>query len=101
VDVAPEDLDALLLVGLEQRRAGEPDEDRAGQDGLHGLVQVAGLGAVALVDEHEQVALGLEALGQRLLQLLDEALDVADRLAVLLAAELVDERAEEPRGWRR
>jgi hypothetical protein len=26
-------------------------------------VQVAGLGAVALVDEHEQVALGLEAPG--------------------------------------
>jgi hypothetical protein len=67
---------------------------------LHGVVQVARLGAVALVDEHEQVALGLEPLGQRLLQLLDEALDVADRLAVLLAAELVDERADQPGLWR-
>ena len=60
VDVAAEDLDALLLVRLQQRRAGEADEHRARQDGLHRLVQLAGLGAVALVHEDEQVALGPE-----------------------------------------
>ena len=38
VDVAAEDLEALLLVGLEQRRAGEADEHGPRQDRLHRLV---------------------------------------------------------------
>ena len=101
MDVAAEDLDALLLVGLQQRRAGEADEHRVRQDGLHRLVQLAGLGAVALVHEDEEVALGREVRRQRLLQLLDVAGDVADLLAVFLAAELVDQRADQPRRrWR-
>ena len=74
VDVAAEDLDARLLVGLQQRRAGEADEHRVRQDRLHRLVQLAGLGAVALVDEDEDIALGLEVRRQRLLQFLDEVL---------------------------
>ena len=53
-----EGLDAGGLVGLEQRRAGEADEHRAGQQLLHGVVHLAGLGAVGLVDEDEEVALG-------------------------------------------
>ena len=57
----------LLLVGLEQRRAGEADEHGVRQDRLHRLVQVAGLGAVALVDEDEEVALGRKSWRQRLL----------------------------------
>lgn len=61
VDVAPEHLDAFPLVGLEQRGAGEADEQGVGQQRLHGLVQVAGLGAVALVHEDVDIALGLEA----------------------------------------
>ena len=60
VDVATKDFDAFLLVGFQQRRAGEADEQRIRQDGLHGLVQVAGLGAVAFVHEHIQIALGFE-----------------------------------------
>ncbi|MNF75441.1 hypothetical protein D3C84_575050 [compost metagenome] len=60
MDVAAKHLDALLLVCLEQRRAGEADKYRIGQDHLHGFVQFAGLGAVALVDEHIEIALGTE-----------------------------------------
>ena len=74
VDVRPKDLDALLLVLLQERRAGEADEHRPRQDGLHRLVQLAGLGAVALVHEHEEVALGMEILGQAALDLRDEGL---------------------------
>ena len=62
VDEAAEGLDAGRLVGLEQRRAGEADEHRLRQQLLHGVVHLAGLGAVGLVDEDEEVALGLEVL---------------------------------------
>jgi len=53
VDVASEDLDALLFVGLEQRRAGEADEHGMRDDGLHRLVQLTGLRAVAFVHKDE------------------------------------------------
>ena len=100
MDVAAEDLDASLLVGLQQRRAGEADEHGVGQDGLHRLVQLARLGAVALVHKHVEVALGLETGGRAALQFLDVA-RVPDFLAVFLAAELVDQRTEQPGlGWR-
>ena len=56
----------FFLSVLQQRRAGEADEHRVRQDGLHRLVQLARLGAVALVHEHEEVALRLEAARQRL-----------------------------------
>ena len=101
VDVAAEDFDALLLVGLQQRRAGEADEHGVRQDRLHGLVQVAGLRAVALVDEDEEIAFGLEVGRQGFLHFFDIAGDVADLFAVFLAAEFVDQRAEQPRRrWR-
>ena len=58
VDEAAERLDAGGLVGLEQRRAGEADEHRARQELLHGVVHLARLRAVRLVDEDEDVALG-------------------------------------------
>ena len=64
VDVRAEGLDAASLVVLEQRRAGEADQHRVRQQRLHRLVQLAGLGAVALVHEDEDLALGVEALGQ-------------------------------------
>ena len=64
VDVGAEGLDAAALVALEQRRAGEADQHRAGQQRLHRLVQLARLGAVALVHEDEDLALGAKALGQ-------------------------------------
>ena len=94
VDVAAEHLDAFLLVRLEQRRAGEADEQRIGQQRLHGLVQFARLGAVALIDEHMNVALGLEVRRQ-LLDGLDERLGalVALRFAITLTPEFVHQRA--------
>ena len=94
MDVAAEDLDALLLVGLQQRRAGEPYEHRGWDDPLHRAVKallLRRLGAVALVHEHEEVALGGEAGRQSFLQLRDVAGDVADLLAVLPGSELLDE----------
>ena len=90
MDVAAEDLQAGLLVLLEQRRAGEADEHRVGQHRLHRPVQLAALGAVALVHEHEDLADRRAGLG---LQLLDERVEVVH----VLAAELVDQRAEQPR----
>ena len=57
-----ERLDARGLVGLEQWRAGEADEHRARQQLLHRVVHLAGLGAVGLVDEDEEVALGGKTL---------------------------------------
>ena len=73
----------------------------SGRMRLHRLVQVAGLRAVALVHEDEQVALGLEVRRQRLLHLLDELVDVASLVVAFLAAELVDQRAHQPRLGRR
>ena len=91
VDVAPENLDALLLVRLEQGRAGETDEHRAGQNLLHRLVQLARLRAMALIHEHKQSALGFETGRQGRLHLLDELVRIAFLVSGLLAAELVNE----------
>ncbi|MNC37642.1 hypothetical protein D3C75_862130 [compost metagenome] len=60
VDVAAKHLDALLLVRLKQRRAGETNKQRIGQNCLHRFVQFARLGAVALIDEHINIALSSE-----------------------------------------
>ncbi|MNJ32553.1 hypothetical protein D3C77_272200 [compost metagenome] len=60
MDVATKHLDALLLVSLEQWRTGKADKHCVGQNQLHGFVQLAGLGAVTLVDEHIEIALGAE-----------------------------------------
>ena len=100
VDEAAERLEAGGLVGLEQRRAGEADEHRAGQQLLHGVVHLAGLRAVRLVDEDEEVALGGEVLRDAGVQLADELVRRPRRASALAvgAAELVDERADEPLG---
>ena len=63
VDVWPEGLDAPPLVGSEQRGPGEADQHRPRQQRLHRIVELARLGAVALVNEDEDLALGVEALG--------------------------------------
>ena len=97
VDEAAEGLDARGLVGLEQRRAGEADEHRPGQELLHRVVHLAGLGAVRLVDEDEDVALGTEVLRDLGVQLLDEVvLGLVAAGLVIGAAELVDQRADQP-----
>ena len=62
VDVAAEDFQAGLRVLLEQRRAGEADEDRVGHHRLHHAVQLAALRAVALVHEDEHLAHRLAGL---------------------------------------
>ena len=92
MDVATKHLDALLLVGLEQRCAGEADKHGIGQNSLHRLVQFAGLGAVALVDEHIKVALGAEVRRQALAQLLQKLFYIG----ILSGTELVDQRAQQP-----
>ena len=75
VDVAAEDLDALLLVGLQQRRAGEADEHRI----RAGCAFIALCSSPDWVRWHSstktiEVALGLEVRRQRFLQLLDVSL---------------------------
>ena len=92
MDVGTEELDAALLVVLEQRRPGESDQHRIRQQLLHRLVQLPGLGAVALVHEDEHPAPGVEPLGQVAAEVLDEGVDVA----FLRRAELVDQRADQP-----
>jgi hypothetical protein len=52
----------FLLVRLQQGRAGEADEQGIRQDRFHGFVQLAGLGAVALVHKYKQIAFGCESL---------------------------------------
>ena len=96
VDVGAEDLDAGLPVGFQQRGSGEANEQGIGQQSLHRLVQLPGLGPVTLVDKHIDVALGREPDRQRLFHRLDIAGDIAT-LIVVLAGELVDQRAEQPR----
>ena len=64
MNIAAKHLNALLLVRLEQRRAGKADEHRVGQQRGHGLMQVAALGAVAFVHKHVDVAFGLKVFGQ-------------------------------------
>ncbi len=80
VDVAAKDLQAGLLVLLQQRRAGEADEDGIRHDRLHQLVQPAALRAVAFVDEHEHLADRRARLG---FQFLDERLELLVGLLAL------------------
>ena len=77
MDVRPEHLDAPSFVCLEQWRAGEADQGGLREDLLHRPVQLACLGSVTLVHEHEDVALGVKTLGKGLLDLLDEVVHVA------------------------
>ena len=70
----------------------KPNRHRVRQQLLHRLVELPGLGAVALVHEDEHPALGVEPLGQMAAEVLDEGVDVA----FLRRAELVDQRADQP-----
>ena len=87
VDERAERLDARHLVGLEQRRTGEADEHGIRQELLHGAVHLAALGAMCLVDEDEQIALGREVGRDRRAELLDEVVRVGVR----------DDSSSEPR----
>ena len=86
-----------MLLALSAFSKGVPvkPKNRAfGQQRLHGLVQVAGLGPVALIDEDMQIALGLEIRGQ-VLDRVDERLGAFIALLAALPAELMDQRAEQ------
>ena len=53
----------FVLVFLQERSAGETDKHHVlAHDALHGAVEYAALGAMALVDKHIEVALCLEVL---------------------------------------
>ena len=75
----------------------KPMKHRLGQNRLHGLVQLAGLGAVAFIDEDEDLALGLKVLRQAALDLGNEGLHVLVAQVIFTAAEFVDQRADQPR----
>ena len=53
VEVAAEDLQRLLSLAHHDRRAGEPDPGRVGQSGHQVGVQHRRLGAVGLIDHHQ------------------------------------------------
>ena len=67
MDVTAKDFHARRFVLLEERRAGEADEHGIGQERLHDLVQLAALGAVALVHEYEYFAHRLARLSLQFL----------------------------------
>ena len=90
VDVTAEDFQAGLFVLLQERRAGETDEDRVGHDGFHDAVQFAALGAVTFVHEDEDFADGLAGLVFKIL-------DVGFEVVHILAPELVDQGTQQAR----
>ena len=55
MDVGAEHVPGGLPVPAQQRRAGEADEDRAGQPAFHLPVHLAALAAVALVDKYVEI----------------------------------------------
>ena len=84
MNVAAEDFQTCLLVLLQQWRAGEADEDRAGHECLHRAMQLAALRAMTFIDEDKQIAHRLTGLR---LQVPDELLEVLHPLF----AELMDQ----------
>ena len=77
---------------LSKRRPGEANHHGPRQQFLHCLVELTGLGAVALIYEDEDIALGVEVFGQVAANVLDERIDIA----FLCRAELVDQRGDQP-----
>ena len=94
VDVRAEDLDTALLVGPEERGSRKADERGSGEDGLHGLVELAGLGAVTLVHEDEDLAGRAETARHMFLDVAHVLVDAA----FLGTPELVDERTDQRLG---
>jgi hypothetical protein len=89
VDVFAEDFEAGLGVFFEEGSTREADEGGVGHEGFHGAVQFAALGAVAFIDENEDLADGLAGLGG----------EVADKLLEVLVfdaalAKFMDKGAE-------
>ncbi len=90
VNVAPKHVHGVLAVFFEQGRPRKSDKDRVGHARLHDPMEGSALGAVALIDKHEELTMHRERLG---LERGDVGLYVID----VSLAKLVNERAEESR----
>ena len=95
-DVVAEDALGQLVL-LEQRRAGEADEGRVRQRQPHVARELAGLRAVRLVGNHDDVV--ALAVGLLRVHVLVELVDQAEDVAVVLLQQLFEVRAG--RGARR
>ncbi len=91
VDVFAEDFETGLSVFFEEGGTCEADEGCRGHEGFHGAVELAALGAVAFIDEYEDVADGFAGLS---FQVFDELFKVF--VFDVSLTEFVDEGAEEP-----
>ena len=89
MDVATKDFQRCGPIFGEQGRAREAIEDRLAQDGLHQAVEPAALGAVAFIDEHEQLAVGVAGL-------VVEFGDVGLKILHTAHAKLVHQGADQP-----
>ena len=86
MDISAEHLNTGSLVRFQQWCAGEAHKDGIGHNGLHGQMQLAGLGAVALIHKYENIVLCAEVGRQRGLQFLNIPLIVlGGRFAAALA----------------
>ena len=94
MDVAAEDLQACLRVGLQQRSPGEADEDRIRHHGFHHAMKPAVLRAVAFIDKDEHFTHRVAGAG---LQLFDELVELLVGLLRAFRPELVYQRADEAR----
>jgi hypothetical protein len=47
---------------FQERRADKPDKERIGHQGLHGLMQLATLRPVALINKNEEIPLRMAGL---------------------------------------
>src|ERR1700730_7023576 len=90
MDVAAKDLQAGLLILLEQGRAGEADKDSGGHHRLHYAMQLAALSTVTFVYKDEHLSYRFAWLR---FQLLNKSIEVV----YLLPAKLVDQRAQQAR----
>ena len=59
VDVGAENFQTGALVGFQERRSGEANQRGVGHEQTNRLVKFAGIGAVAFVNEGDNVSLGL------------------------------------------
>ncbi|KAF2990316.1 hypothetical protein MJC1_02711 [Methylocystis sp. MJC1] len=90
MNVTAKDFEAGGPILLEERGAGEADEDCVRHYRLHRAIKLAALGAMTFVDKNEDFA----HRGARLcLQLFDEGIKVVD----IFLPELMNERAEKAR----
>ena len=96
VDISAKHLNAGSLVRFQQRCAGEAHKDGIGHNGLHGQMQFAGLGAVALIHKYENIVLCTEVGGQRGLQLFNIPVIVLCCSFSAALAELMHQRTKQP-----